>query len=159
MKSIKNILVTTDFTEDSQWAIEEAAMLAEKFHSTLYMLDVVKEIPESGADYVVPYGILRGTKERLMKEASKKIKRKVAEMERKFRIKAVADVRYGNVYDEIMKEEDEKHIDLVVIAPHIKNRFTEKLFSHLAERVAKNSQCDTLIVRSDLIYDKKHYFV
>ena len=38
MKSIKNILVATDFSSDSDFAIEEAAWLAKKFHSKLRLL-------------------------------------------------------------------------------------------------------------------------
>lgn len=147
MKSIKNILVTTDFSDESAFAVEEAALLAKKFHSTLYMLDVVERIEEGTADYILPYDVVKNTKERLMKDAHKKMMKKVAEMESRYQIKAVADVRYGDVYQEIMNEENEKNIDLVVIAPHGKKSFTGKLFSHLSDKVAKNSPCDTLLVK------------
>lgn len=147
MKAIKNILVTTDFSSDSDFAIEEAAWLAKKFHSKLYILDVVDRIEECTADYCIPYEVIKGEKDRLMKEARKKMTKKVAEMETRFQIKAVADVRYGDAYDEIMKEEAEKHIDLVVIAPHERRTIGGKLFSHLSDKVAKNSPCDTLLVK------------
>ena len=147
MNSIKNILVTTDFSSDSDLAVEEAAMIAKKFHSKLYMLDVVDRINEGTGDYILPYEVVAGEKEKIMKEARKKMMKKVAEMESRFQIKAVADIRYGDAYDEIMKEEVEKDIDLVVIAPHERRTFGGKLFSHLADKIAKNSHCDTLLVR------------
>ncbi len=147
MKSIKNILVTTDFSKDSDFAIEEAALMAKKFHSTLYMLYAIDRINEGTADYVLPYEVVAAEKNRLMKNAHKKMMKKVVEMESRFQIKAVADVRYGDVYDEIMKEEIEKNIDLVVIAPHERKRFGGKLFSHLSDKVSKNSPCDTLLVK------------
>jgi len=147
MKSIKNILVTTDFSDDSDIAIEEAAWLAKKFYSKLYMLDVVDRIAEGTGDYVLPYEVVAAEKEKLMKEARKRMNKIVTAMESKFQIKAVADVRYGDAYDEIMKEEEEKHIDLIVIAPHERKTFGGKLFSHLADKIAKNSPCDTLLVR------------
>ncbi|HNX25318.1 MAG TPA: universal stress protein [Spirochaetota bacterium] len=147
MKSIKNILVATDFSSDSDTAVEEAAWLAKKFHSTLYMLDVVDRIEECTADYCMPYNLIAGEKEKFMKDARKKITKKVAEMESKFQIKAVANVRYGDAYEEIMSEEADKHIDLVVIAPHERRTFGGKLFSHLADKIAKNSLCDTLLIR------------
>ena len=81
MKSIKKILVATDFTEDSQWAMEEAAMLAKKFNSVLYMLDVVNPIIDSGADYVLSYETVMGAKERMMEDARKKMMMKVAEID------------------------------------------------------------------------------
>ncbi len=147
MKSIKNILVATDFSSDSDFAVEEAAWLAKKFHSKLYMLDVVDRIEEGTGDYVLPYEVVEGEKMKLMKEARKRMAKKVAEMESKFQIKAVADIRYGDAYAEIMKEEEEKHIDLLVIAPHERKTFGGKLFSHLADKIAKNSPCDTLLVK------------
>ena len=147
MKSIKNILVTTDFSADSDIAVEEAAWLAKKFHSKLYMLDVVDRIAEGTGDYVLPYEVIQGEKEKLMKEARKRMAKKVAEMESKFQIKAVADIRYGDAYEEILKEEEEKHIDLIVIAPHERKTIGGKLFSHLSDKLAKNSPCDTLLVK------------
>jgi len=147
MKTIKNILVTTDFSKDYDIALEEAALLAEKFHASLYILDVVERIYDSSADYVIPYEIVTDQRERLIKNAHEKMLKKAAEMAGRYRIKAFVDVRYGDRYDEIIKEEDEKKIDLVVIAPHKRKAFTGKLFSHLSDKIAKNSCCDTLVIR------------
>jgi len=147
MKSIKNILVTTDFSTDSDTAVEEAAWLAKKFHSKLYMIDVVDRIEECTGDYCMPYEIVQGEREKLFKDARKRMAKKVAEMESKFQIKAVADIRYGDAYDEIMKEELERHIDLIVLAPHERKTIGGKLFSHLSDKLAKNSPCDTLLVK------------
>ena len=147
MKSIKNILVATDFSNDSDHAIEEAALLAKKFHSKLYLLDVIERIDVGTADYVIPFDVFNDQKEKLINDVRKKMLRKVAQMESRHQIKAVAEVRYGDIYDEILKEEVEKNIDLVVIAPHERKTFVGKLFSHLSDKIVKNSPCDTLIVR------------
>jgi len=147
MKTIKNILVATDFSKDSDIAVDEAALLAKKFHSTLYMVDVVERIIEGSADYVLPYEVVASEKERLIKDSRKKINKKIAEVETKYQIKAVADVRYGDIYEEIIKEEKEKNIDLVVVAPHENTKFGGKLFSHLSDKISKNSNCDILLVR------------
>lgn len=147
MKTIKNILVATDFSADSDIAVEEAALLAKKFNSTLYMVDVVERIPEGTADYILPFEVIGGEKEKLMKDMKKKMNKKIAEVEAKYQIKAVADIRYGEVYDEIIKEEADKKIDLVVIAPHERTKFGGKLFSHLSDKISKNSHCDILLVR------------
>ncbi len=147
MKTIKNILVATDFSKESDVAVEEAAWLAKKFHSTLYMLDVVDRLEECTADYCLPYEVVKGEQEKLIKDAKKRMMKKVAEMETRFQIKAVADIRCGDAYDEIMKEETDKNIDLVVIAPHEGRTIGGRLFSHLSDKIAKNSHCDTLLVR------------
>lgn len=149
MKTIKNILVATDFSKESDIAVEEAAWLAKKFHSTLYMLDVVDRIEECTADYCMPYEVLISEKEKLMKDAKKRLMKKVVEMETRFQIKAIADVRYGDIYDEIMKEETDKNIDLVVVAPHERKSIGGRLFSHLTDKIVKNSHCDTLLVREN----------
>jgi len=147
MKSIKNILVTTDFSKESEFALEEAALLAKKFHSNLIMLNTVDRIQEYGADYAIPVEVVMGMKERMMKDARKQLNKIVVQVEKKFQIKAMADVRYGDIYDEILKEEDERQIDLVVIAPHERKSWGGRLFSHLSEKLSKNSHCDTLLVR------------
>jgi len=147
MKSIKNILVTTDFSKESEFALEEAALMAKKFHSNLIMLNTIDRIKEFSADYALPYEIVMGMKERLVADARKKLRKKVVEVESKYQIKAMADVRYGDIYDEILKEEDDKQIDLVVIAPHEKRSRGGRFFTHLSDKLAKNSHCDTLLVR------------
>jgi len=147
MKSIKNILVTTDFSKDSDRGIEEAAMLAKKFCSNLYMLGVVEMLVHAAGDSYIPSNIIFREKNRLIKDAHKKMFKKVMEMERKYKIKAVAEVRYGDIYEEILKEKKEKNIDLLVIAPHEKHKISGWLFSRLSDRVVKGSQCDTLLVK------------
>lgn len=147
MKSIKNILVTTDFSKDSDYAVEEAAFLAKKFHAALYILNTVDTIEDCTADYCIPYEVINGEKERLISIAREKLTRKAAELENRFRIKACAEVRYGNPFNEIIKAEEEKNIDLVVIAPHRRKSILGRLFFHLSGKVAKNSRCDTLLVR------------
>ncbi len=147
MKSIKNILVTTDFSKDSDLAVEQAALLARKFHSTLYLLDVVERIYQDTPDCIMPYEVVMGERDKLLEDVRKKMKKKAVELEARYQIKAVADVRYGETYNEIMKEEAEKKIDLIVIAPHKRKKFIGNLFTHLSDKVAKNSCCDTLLVR------------
>ncbi len=159
MKYISNILVTTDFSGDSDWAIEEAALLARRFNSNLYMLDVVDTINDTSVDYVIPYEVLESEKKRMMEKAYTRVMAKVDEMEKRFQIKAIGEVRYGDVHDEILKEELEKHIDLVVIAPHEKRGVTGRLFSHLSDRIARDSKCDTLLVRKGIPVEEGHVFV
>jgi len=147
MKSIKNILVTTDFSRESEFALEEAALIAKKLNSKLIILNTVKWFEEWGIDYNMPVEIFLAEKEKLMNEAREKLGKKVTELESKYQIKVLADVRFGDAYNEILQEEDEKQIDLVVIAPHEKKSWWDRLFSHLSNRIAKNSHCDTLLVR------------
>lgn len=159
MKIINNILVTTDFSNESDWAVEEAALMAKKFNSTLYMLDVVNVVADSGAEYQMPYRTVESEKRMLMERAHERLMEKVKEMEMRFQIRAIGDVRYGNVHDEILNEELEKQIDLLVIAPHERKGIMGKVFPNLAERVIRDSSCDALVVRKGIPLEEGHIFI
>jgi nucleotide-binding universal stress UspA family protein len=145
MKTLKNILVTTDFSEYSKPAIEEAALLAEKFNANLYVMHVVEQINDCAADYCISDAQLTGEKNKLLKEAEKKLAENIAVIKDKFHVSAIPEIRYGETYEEILIDEKEKNIDLVVMTPHKRNRVS-KFFTHLTERISENSVSDTLLM-------------
>ncbi len=147
MKTFKNILVATDLSENSEPAMEEGALLAKKFKANLYMMHVVDKIEEFATDYYLPEDMLIAEKNKLMKEARRKLAKKIAEMKEKYNITPIPDLRYGYVFDEIINDEKEKNIDLVVLAPRERKNIRDRFYTHLSDRIARNSVCDTLLIK------------
>lgn len=147
MRNINKILVATDFSPDSRTALDEAVALGEKFKSTVYVLHAVDTIQECAVDYCLTDGQIEATKGKLLGEAKRKLDEELARYKNRKDVALVADLRYGHTYDEILKEESEKHIDLLVVGPHPKKTVWQRLSRHLVDRLANNSTCDTLVVR------------
>jgi len=71
-----------------------------------------------------------------------------ARLKKRLRVPVQSEVRFGDVYDEILSEERDKKIDLLVAARHARHGAASRLFGHLSERLAKGSSCDTLLVKA-----------
>ncbi len=147
MKQFKNILVATDFSQDSRAALDEAVLMAEKFKAKVYVLHAVDKIQAYGPDYFPSMEEIESVKSRLLSEARKKLEREVKRVNGKRGVAIIPDLRYGRAYDEILHEESEKNIDLLVMGTHAKNTLWQKLSRHLSDKLARQSICDTLIVR------------
>lgn len=59
-----------------------------------------------------------------------------------------ANVRVGSPYEEILKEELEKNIDLIVIATHGKTGFIHHLMGRVAERVFRGAKGQVMLVKA-----------
>ena len=148
MKSPERILVPTDFSTFADRAVEQAAALARQFNSELYLLHVVQDIQQCVVDYclteelVLQYRTqsIDGSKAKLQEEIEKHVGGKD--------LKVVADVRIGTPYEEILKEEQEKKIDLIVIATHGKTGILHNLMGSVAERVSRSAKSPVMLVKA-----------
>jgi nucleotide-binding universal stress UspA family protein len=59
----------------------------------------------------------------------------------------VFDVRSGIPYEEILKEQQERKADLIVIASHGRTGLLKSLIGSVAERVMREAKCPVLLVR------------
>jgi len=122
--------------------------LAKKFKSKVYLLHVVgTDVP-----YLPYYSLDRRTVDLVEKRKLAAAKKKLAEQLAKFSesksIKITADIRQGDPYCElILKEQQEKKIELIVIASHGKTGLLSHLIGSVAERVLRSAQCPVLLVR------------
>lgn len=147
MKRIKNILVATDFSPDSKAALDEAVEMALKFKANIYLVHAIEEMQTYNLDYFPDLEAMESVKKTMIFEAQRRMNREIRRYNGKKGVTIVGDVRYGHTIDEILNEESERHIDLVVMAPHLKKTLWQKIRPHLADKVARNSTCDTLLVR------------
>lgn len=143
----KNILVTTDFTDESDTALEEAASLAEKYNSHLYLLHVLNDISPSVDEFYFNESILLAQKNRLMEAASQQMDNEINRVVKNRAIPIMKDIRFGHTIDEIIREEQEKNIDLVVAAPHRKKRAHWWNSGHIMNRLLKKSVCEIMVVK------------
>lgn len=143
----KSILVPTDFSEYADKAIKQAAEIAEVNNSKIYLLHVVHWPQQCVVDYCISNELIRDIYERSKKEATKKMQEEVAKISRSAKIDVVFEVKAGIPHQEILKEQEEKKNDLIVIASHGRTGIMKVLLGSVAERVLREAKCPVLLVR------------
>ena len=142
-----NILVATDFSSESDHALATAVDLAGKYHANIDLLYVLDEVEQCSADYCMPQEEFESLRARVMKEAQKKLRKEIKCIAGDRRMKINQSIRFGNHVDEILREVDEKNIDLLVMAPHEHHKPWHALIGHMTDNLMKRSKCEMLLVR------------
>lgn len=149
MFSPKKILVTTDFSGDSDHAVNVAGDIAKKYGSEMYLMHVLNNIDPMIAEYGMALSpdSIKAAEKRLKEITTEKLNKEIAKAAPKAGITVKEVIRFGNAIDEIIKEVDEKKIDLLVIAPH-KHKAWTVFFSHLSDELVHKSLCKILLVKN-----------
>ena len=143
----KSILVPTDFSEFSDKAILQAADIAEQNNAKIYLLHVVDRMQECAIDYCIPVETMMKIQTDSEKEAARKMQEEVSKILKAKKIDVAFDVKTGTPYEEILKEQQERKADLIVIASHGRTGILKSLIGSVAERVMRESKCPVLLVR------------
>ena len=143
----KKILVPTDFSDDADAALQEALDLARQYHSKVYLLHVTEPVMQCSVDYCLDLATLKQA------EAEEVIRSRVLMQEELNKlgategIEVISDIREGDTVSEILKEQDEKDIDLIVMPSHRKKGFLERMMGPISEKVMEQATRPVLIVR------------
>jgi len=143
----RKILVTTDFSGESDNALKTALDIAERFSSEVFLMHVIENISTLALEYL-PVENLNAAEANLQENVLKKLKEEIAKVNSKKVIAVKEIVRKGDPVDQIMEEINEKKIDLLVVAPHKRHRPWSLFFSHLSDEIVKKSSCQTLLVKN-----------
>jgi universal stress protein A len=63
------------------------------------------------------------------------------------KIDVAFDVKSGSPYEEILREQQERKADLIVIASHGRTGILKSLIGTVAERVMREAKCPVLLIR------------
>jgi universal stress protein A len=143
----KSILVPTDFSKFSDRAVQQAADIAEQNNAKVFLLHVVDKLQQCAIDYCIPLETMMRVQSDSEKEASKKMQEEVDKIVKAKKIDVVFDVKSGIPYEEILKEQQERKADLIVIASHGRTGLLKSLIGSVAERVMREAKCPVLLVR------------
>lgn len=143
----KTILVPTDFSEFSDRAVRQAADIAEQNNAKVFLLHVVDKLQQCAIDYCIPLETMMKVQSDSEKEASKKMQEEVDKIVKVKKIDVVFDVKSGIPYEEILKEQQERKADLIVIASHGRTGLLKSFIGSVAERVMREAKCPVLLVR------------
>ena len=146
----KKILVPTDFSIYADKALKQAIDIAKQSKAKIFLFHVIDDgFQQCTVDYCIDEGAvqkiykdsIKNTIDKMHKEANKITAKNSS-------IEIVYDTRRGIPYEEILKEQEEKGIDLIVIASHGKTGILKNLMGGVADKVMKRAKCPVLLVRS-----------
>lgn len=145
----KNILVPTDFSTDSNRALQTALDIAEKNHARIFLLHVTGgTFQQTLADYRID----QRTVDRILNEsiffADESLRETIDKFPKSREVKVIPDVRNGVPHEEILIEAAERCIDLIVIASHGKTGLKKYFIGSVAEKVMKEAKCPVLLIRT-----------
>jgi nucleotide-binding universal stress UspA family protein len=140
-----NILVPIDFSPSSQTALDTASDLAEHFHASLVLVNVVPCFSTFALTYAMPDDALR-------RKMGADAERHLAKCQSALTARSVTSrfsVEYGNdVAGAIIDVAEREHVDMVVISTHGISGWHPLLFGSIAEKVVKLVQCPLLLLHS-----------
>jgi universal stress protein A len=148
MFSPKQILVPTDFSTYSDKALKEAIDIARQHGSTIHLLHVNSIVQQCAIDYCMTIAILDDLEKQSTDNAQKLIGEEINKFPESKTVTIIPEVKKGTPYEEILKDQMEKNIDLIVIASHGTTGLLHHFIGSVAERVAKGARCPVLLLRS-----------
>src|ERR1043165_65158 len=140
---IENILVPTDFSENSLKTLAYGIAMARQFGATLSLLHIVEPTaPFTGLE-AVPI-VLDGNEQ--LSSAENRMA-EFAALHVPADIAVTSLVRLGSAVHEISDFAKSHNIDLMIASVHPHNRVSRALFGGITERIIHEAPCPILIVR------------
>lgn len=146
----KKILVPTDFSAYADNALKKAVDIALESKAKIYLFHVIDDGFQQCA---VDYCLDEGTVQKIMQDSMKNTQEKLEQEAKKIvdgnaGVEVVYEAKRGIPYEEILKAQEEKGIDLIVIASHGKTGILKNLMGGVADKVLKRAKGQVLLVRS-----------
>jgi universal stress protein A len=142
------ILVPTDFSEYSDKALRQALDIALQYKAKVFVLHVVHEqITQCVYDYCLSTAEVQRAEEQLIAAAKQNLEKQLAKVPAVKEVELTADVRKGIPSEEILKEEEEKGVDLIVIASLGQTGLSKYLIGGIARNVLKGAKCPVLLTK------------
>lgn len=141
--NLKQILVPIDFSDCSLEALEYAALVAQRSHTSLKLLHVLEPL-SYGLDFTLPHQAKRAsTKAEQMKRLSD-----LASALATAGIPSEFQMMGGLPIDSILGTAKTQAADLIVMGTHGRRGLSHALFGSIAEAVLRKSSCPVLTVRT-----------
>jgi universal stress protein A len=146
----KNILVPTDFSPYSDRALKQAIDIAKEHKSKIYLLHV---IDDGFRQCTVDYCLDEGTVEKVISDSIINAKDKLEKEAKKITegnsgVEIVIDAKRGVPAEEIIKEQENKDADLIVIASHGQTGILKNLMGGVADKVMRRAKSQVLLIRN-----------
>ncbi len=142
------ILIPTDMSNHADKAVRQGFEIAKQFGSEVFVLHVVQDhVQQCTVDYCIDVKLVDELQKQVMEGAREGIKKQVEKLVGEEAAKATLDVKVGAPYDQILKEADEKAVDLIVISSLGTTGIGKYLIGSVARHVLLGAKCSVLLTR------------
>lgn len=151
----KNILVPTDFSDNSIQALEFACVLARYSQSVLHVIHIIEPVLQSfrSAD---GFHQARFEQSRLL-DAEEEMRRFLSNISMKD-IQIVETLNSGKPHEQILLYTRKTKIDLIVIASHGWTGLTHLITGNVANKVMRYSDIPTICVKANNLMQKEAHY-
>ena len=144
----KKILVPTDFSKYSDKALQEAADIAKKYGSKIYLLHVIDDhIQQCAVDYCITAEVVKKLRRDSLKASKDKLQNEIGAAAEIKRLDVEIDVKEGVPTEVILSEQKKKSADLIVIASHGKTGILKNLIGSVTDKVVRGAKCPVMVVK------------
>lgn len=143
----KRILVPTDYSEYADKALRQAMEIAKQFDAKIYLLHVNDVIHECAGDYCLDYASLQKVRDAVIEGTKKSMQSELEKLSEFKGVDVSFDIKEGDPGVEILKDQEEKDIDLIVMSTHGKTGFVKHLLGDVADKVTRHAKCSVMLVR------------
>jgi universal stress protein A len=147
--NISKILLATDFSDDSNYALSYAVEMAQRFTAELIVLHVDQPLAPVMVSELNP-GLDLSAMNRIAEEQSLlalgELDKTVVRLREK-QLKVRGLLRVGAPFLEIVTTAQSESIDLIVVGTHGRSGLAHVLMGSVAERVVRKAHCAVLTVR------------
>ncbi len=142
------ILVPTDMSDHADKAVKQAIDISKQFDAELLLLHVIRDpVQQCTVDYCISEELVNQLQAELLESARTGIKSQVAKFSSLNDVSFTTDVRIGVPHDEILKEAEEKGVELIVISSLGTSGIAKYLIGSVARHVLLGAKCSVLLVR------------
>jgi nucleotide-binding universal stress UspA family protein len=143
---MKRILVPTDFSKHSEYALKVASQIAKKNNGEIFLVHML-ELPTSGNDAISTAHEIP----ELMLFKNAAVNKLDAMMEATYLegVKIAKMIQFEMAFDGIVKNAKAHHIDLIIMGSHGASGFQEMFIGSNTEKVVRNSDIPVLVIKRD----------
>jgi len=146
------ILVPTDFSGYSDKALQQALDIAVEYKAKVYALHVVHEriqraLTDDYSDITITPRVLQKYEKSLVKEAKSKLRKQIGKFPQGKEVEVISEVASGIPAEEILRVQEEKGVDLIVIASLGRTGIARYLVGGVARNVLKGAKCPVLLTK------------
>ena len=146
----KCILVPTDFSNFADNALRQAVDIAKQYHAKIFLLHVIGDhIRQCIEDYCLSDAVVKEIEQDSMMASLDNLKKEINRLsDDSSDIEISSYVKRGVPSEEVLREQEEKDIDLIVMASHGRTGISRILIGSVAEKVMRGAKCPVMLVRN-----------
>ena len=144
---MKKILVPTDFSDHSEYALRVAAQIAREHDGEIFLMHML-ELPNHGSDAVIGSGSEIPEIMFFIRKAHERFD-EVKSAPYLDGISVVEAVQFEKAFDGIIKASKKHDIDLIVMGSHGASGFHEMFIGSNTEKVVRTSDVPVLVIKKE----------